>query len=340
MLNLLTDIPGLSVGHAQDMRLLSGVTAVLFDRPAVCGVSILGGAPAGRDQECLAPDRMVEGVDAIVLSGGSGFGLDAAGGLQAWLREHGRGYPVGHVKVPIVPQAICFDLLNGGDKDWGRYSPYRELGYEAGRVASGGVFPLGSVGAGLGATTVNFKGGLGSASARLHDGSIVAALMVVNSLGSATVGDGPHFWAAPFEEKDEFGGFGPAPAIGPEQRRLRWKGGPAAPPPATTIGLVATDAPLTKASATRLAQAAHDGFARALRLTHAPADGDTLFAASTGTGGTLDLAELTELCATAADCVARAIARAVFSATEPGNGYAGPPAYRTIHSNGTDRPSS
>ena len=316
--NLLTDVAGLRVGHAGDEQLISGVTTVLFDQAATCARAVLGGAPAGRDGECLDADKTVESIDALVLSGGSGFGLDAASGVQAWLRERGRGLPVGPVRVPIVPQAICFDLLNGGNKDWGRYPPYRELGYQACENSGADTFALGSVGAGLGATTVNFKGGVGSASTVTTSGHCVAALIAVNALGSATVGNGPHFWAGPYEEQGEFGGHGPAPSVSASDRQLLWKGG-RHPPLATTIGIVATDAVLTKAQAQRLAIAAHDGLARALRVTHALFDGDTLFAASTGRREINEpLEELTEIGARAADCTARAIARAVFEATNPG----------------------
>ena len=161
--NLLTDVAGIAVGHAEDMLLGSGVTAILFDRPSVAAVSVLGGAPGGRDTDMLAPQNTIEAVDAIVLSGGSAFGLDAAGGVQAALREQGRGIAIRDVLVPIVSQAIIFDLANGGNKDWGRFSPYRDLGYAA-ACAVGRDFALGSVGGGAGATTATVKGGLGSAS--------------------------------------------------------------------------------------------------------------------------------------------------------------------------------
>ena len=163
--NLITDIPGLRVGHAGDAKLGSGVTVVVFDAAVVASVDVRGGGPGTRETALLDPAQTVEGIDAIVLSGGSAFGLDAASGVQAWLREQGRGFPVRDARVPIVPGAILFDLLSGGDKNWGRYPPYRELGYEAAETA-GADFALGSVGAGLGATTVNLKGGIGSASAR------------------------------------------------------------------------------------------------------------------------------------------------------------------------------
>ena len=188
--NLLTDVAGISVGHAEDMRLGSGVTAILFDRPSVAAVSVLGGAPGGRDTDMLAPQSTIEVVDAIVLSGGSAFGLDAAGGVQAALREQGRGIAIRDVRVPIVSQAIIFDLANGGNKDWGRFSPYRDMGYAA-ACAVARDFALGSVGAGTGATTATVKGGIGSASAVTRSGHMVAAVVVVNAVGSATIGDGP-----------------------------------------------------------------------------------------------------------------------------------------------------
>ncbi len=205
--NLITDIPGLRVGHAGDAKLASGTTAVIFDEAVVASVDVRGGGPGTRETALLDPAQTVEGIDAIVLSGGSAFGLDAASGVQAWLREQGRGFRIRDAVVPIVPAAIMFDLLNGGDKNWGRYPPFREFGYEATKTASAG-FALGSAGAGLGATTFNFKGGVGTASAQTRDGVIVGALVVVNAVGSTVIGDGPHFWAAPFEQNKEFGGRG------------------------------------------------------------------------------------------------------------------------------------
>ncbi|MGP9821656.1 P1 family peptidase [Salinarimonas sp. NSM] len=311
--NLITDIAGLTVGNAHDVRLASGVTVALFDAPAVASVSILGGAPGNRDTACLEPDATVEAVDAIVLSGGSGFGLDAASGAQAWLRARGRGFAIRDALVPIVPQAIVFDLLNGGDKDWGLYPPYRELGHAACEAAAAG-FALGTAGAGYGATTVDLKGGLGSASAVTELGHTVGALVVVNAIGSAIVGDGPHFWAAPWEEGGEFGGLGLPADVARRGRRLAWKGGL---PPSTSIALVATDAVLTKSQARRVAVQANDGLARALRLTHAPYDGDTVFCAATGRRplGEEPAAALTHIGATAADVLARAVARGVYEAT-------------------------
>jgi L-aminopeptidase/D-esterase-like protein len=310
--NLLTDVPGIRVGNAHDPRLASGVTVALFERPAVASVFVAGGAPAGRDLECLEPDRAVERVDAIVLSGGSGFGLDATTGVQAWLKERGRGIPVAAARVPMAPTAVLFDLLNGGNKDWGHFPPYRELAYAACEAAAED-FALGSAGGGYGATTVDLKGGLGSASATTPRGYRIGALACVNAIGSAVVDGGPHFWAAPFEHEGEFGGLGlPAP-MPPGPRRLRWKG---QQQPATTLCLVATDAALTKAEAKRLAIMAQGGLAKALSVSHAPMDGDVVFAVSTlarPAEGGLDL--LTELGAIASDCLARAVARGVHAAT-------------------------
>jgi len=310
--NLLTDVPGLKVGNADAAGLASGVTAIVFDHPAVAAMDLRGGAPGTRDTELLAPEQTVERVDAIVLSGGSAFGLDAPSGVQAWLREQGRGFAVGPALVPIVPGAILFDLNNGGDKNWGRFPPYRELGYAA-AVAAGHDFALGSHGAGLGATTVNLKGGLGSASATMSDGTIVGAVVAVNAVGSVTVGNGPHFWAAPFEQNGEFGGLG-LPARHPaEALAIRMKGRPREN---TTIALVATDAALSKAQAKRIATMAQDGMARAIYPAHTPLDGDIVFAASTGQRPLADpLHGLAELGAVAANVLARAIARAVYEAT-------------------------
>ena len=311
MRNLLTDIPGIAVGHATDAALGSGVTAILFDRPATASAIILGGAPGSRDTAMLEPEMTRQEVDGFVLAGGSAFGLDAAGGVQAWLRAAGRGLDIRGAIVPLVPQAIIFDLLNGGDKNWGLFSPYRDMGHAAAAAASHGAFALGSVGGGTGATTATAKGGVGSASARAASGHLVAAIVVVNAVGSATIGGGPHFWAAPFEIDGEFGGRGWPAAFAPADLAARLKGGPA---PATTIGLIATDAALTKGQAKRLAIMANDGLARAILPAHAPNDGDTIFAAATG-AVPMHEDELVQIGHTATQVMARAIARGVYEAT-------------------------
>ena len=309
--NLITDVEGVRVGHAEDAGLASGVTAVLFDEPAIASVDVRGGGSGTRETALLDPAQTVEGIDAIVLSGGSAFGLDAASGVQALMREKGRGFRVREARVPIVPAAILFDLLNGGDKSWERHPPYRELGYDAARSA-GVEFSLGSAGAGLGATTANLKGGLGSASARTKTGATIGALAVVNAFGSVTVGDQPHFWAAPFEQNGEFGGRGMAATISPADLDLRAKG---LASENTTLAVVATDAALSKAQCHRLAVMAQDGLARAIYPVHTPLDGDVVFAAATGNKELADpIYSLAELGMAAANVLARAIARGVFEA--------------------------
>ena len=309
--NLLTDIPGIRVGHADDSRLASGVTAILFDTPLIAAVDMRGGGPGSRETDLLDPARTVERIDAIVLSGGSAFGLDAASGVQAYLRSIGRGYAVGTALVPLVPGAILFDLLNGGNKDWGRYPPYRELAYAAAERA-GADFALGSVGAGLGATTVNFKGGIGSASAVTDSGFAVGALAAVNAAGSVVVDDGPWFWAAPYEQNGEFGGHG-FPAIVPARAlAARTKG---APRQSTTLAVAATDAVLSKAQAKHLAVMAQDGLARAIHPVHTPLDGDIVFVVATGQRPLANPPfDLMAIGTAAAQVVARAIARGVFEA--------------------------
>ncbi len=309
--NLITDVPGLKVGHAGDAKLGSGVTVVMFDRPVTASVDVRGGGPGTRETALLDPAQTVDGIDAIVLSGGSAYGLDAASGAQAYLREQGRGFKVREALVPIVPAAILFDLLSGGNKKWGRYPPYRELGYKAAKAAIGDC-ALGTVGAGVGATTVNLKGGIGSASAKTSGGLTVGALVAVNAAGSVTVGDSPHFWAAPFEQGKEFGGHGLPGRFGPDILEMRTKGSPGQ---ATTLAVIATDARLTKAQCKRLAVMAHTGMARAIYPVHTPLDGDIVFAASVGDRKLADpVFSLTELGMVAANVLARAIARGVYSA--------------------------
>ncbi len=313
--NLITDVAGLRVGNARDDGLRSGATVLVGDAPFACGFNVMGGAPGTRETELLAPDKLVGGVDALVLSGGSAFGLAACDGVSDGLRALGRGFAVGPVRVPIVPGAIVFDLLNGGNKDWAQ-NPYPGLG-RAALAAAAADFALGSEGAGTGAMTHRWKGGLGSASAVLECGVTVGALVVVNALGSVTLGESRQFWAAPWELGDEFGGLGFA---GP------WPAG-AEPLPgkrlgeATTIAVVATDASLDKAGLTRLATAAQDGMARAIHPSHTPFDGDLVFAVSTGAKALPDPGLTPFQLGHAAACVlARAIARGVHAASpRPGD---------------------
>jgi D-aminopeptidase len=306
--NLITDVAGLRVGQAQDAGIKTGVSVLVGDRPFVAGVHVMGGAPGTRETDLLAPDKTVQEVDALVLSGGSAFGLDAASGVADALRSQGRGYAVGPQVVPIVPAAILFDLNNGGDKDWPE-NPYKRLGAEALAAASADV-ALGTAGAGTGALIADLKGGLGSASAQAG-GFTVGALVAVNALGRVTVGDSRHFWAAPFEMNAEFGGHGMATGFDPF----------AIPPVKgghgqnTTIAIVATDAALTQAQATRMAVAAHDGLARAIYPSHTPMDGDLVFAAATGDVPITDPVGQPLLIGTLASlCLARAIARGVHAA--------------------------
>lgn len=318
--NLITDVAGLRVGNAHDDKLKSGVTAVIPERPAVAAVQVLGGAPGTRETDALEPHNSVHGVHGITLAGGSAFGLDAASGVQAFLREQGAGVEVAGYRVPVVPAAILFDLANGGDKGWGRYPPYRDIGYEAARAA-GDHFAIGSAGAGFGATTAGLKGGLGSASTRLANGITIGALVAANPVGSVTVGRSRHFWAAPFEIGDEFGGLGLPSPLPDDAAAIVWKfAEPPLPGGNTTIAVIATDAVMTKAAAKRLAIAAHDGFARAIWPAHTPADGDLVFALATGASGIeLDMQAAMELSAIAASTMARAIARGIHAAT-PANG--------------------
>jgi L-aminopeptidase/D-esterase-like protein len=304
--NAITDVPGLSVGQASDGALKSGVTVVVGDQPMVAGVHVMGGAPGTRETDLLRPDATVSRIDALVLSGGSAFGLASATGVSEALAADGRGYPTaGHV-VPIVPAAILFDLANGGENDWAE-NPYPALG-RAAYGARGRALELGSVGAGAGANVAGLKGGIGSASAILPSGGIVGALVAVNALGQVTVGDGPQFWAAPWEEVDEFGGLGVSQdGSNPARTKLGDMGN-------TTIAVVATDLRLTKAEATRMAIAAHDGMARAIVPSHTPMDGDLVFGCSTGQRPP-DEHDLAFLGHVASICLARAIARGVYHAT-------------------------
>lgn len=313
--NLITDVAGLRVGNAGDARLKSGVTAIVCDEPTIAGVQVLGGAPGTRETDLLEPHNTVETVHALVLSGGSAFGLDAASGVQALLREKGIGFEVAGFRVPIVPAAILFDLANGGDKEWGRYPPYRELGYAAAQNASSD-FAIGTAGAGMGALTAGLKGGLGSASTVLESGVTIGALVAVNPVGSVTVGKTRHFWAAPFEIGDEFGGLSYPSPMPADAREVRTKFNARQAGGNTTIAVIATDAVLTKAAAKRLAVAAHDGFARAIWPTHTPFDGDLVFALATGKSG-IALSEIAaiDLYAEAGATMARAISRGVFAAT-------------------------
>jgi L-aminopeptidase/D-esterase-like protein len=326
--NLITDVAGLSVGNAHDENLRSGVTVLLCDKPMNTAVDVRGGGTGTRDVHALEYSSVIQQVHGLVLSGGSAFGLDAATGVQSYLRDQGIGFAIGDARVPIVPQAILFDLLNGGDKDWGRRPPYQDLGFAACENASAD-FAIGTIGAGYGATTCNLKGGLGSASVITSNGITIGALAAVNAVGSVTVGDTPHFWAAPFETGSEYGGYGSPAKIPPGALAPKFKGGPGEN---TTLVIVACDASLDRLMLKRLAIMAQTGLGRAIYPVHTPLDGDILFAVSTGQKPAPDPARgLAELGAHAANVTARAIARAVYEARAFSSEPEGLPAFKDIH---------
>ncbi len=319
--NLITDVAGLRVGQADDHAIRTGVTVLLADQPANAVVDVRGGAPGTRDTDALDVVNLVGQVDAIVLSGGSVFGLDAAGGVMGYLRENGRGYALapGAPPAPIVPAAILFDLANGGNKQWGAQSPYPGLGRKAAEQA-GPDFALGNAGAGLGAAAGIYKGGVGSASIVCEDGVSVGALAAVNPLGSPLIPGTDVFWAWPFEQDKEFGGRTPKaplpaqdPDLPPDMRGAR-------PQTNTTIAIVATDADISRVDLKRIAIMAADGFARALRPVHTPFDGDVVFALATGKKNVANAGPraIMRLGSLAADCLARAIARGVYEAQSLG----------------------
>ena len=324
--NLITDVEGLSVGHAHDERLRSGVTVILPDHPATAAVDVRGGGPGTRETNALDAAGTISEIHGLALSGGSAFGLDAATGVQSFLRERNVGLQFDDATVPVVPQAILFDLLNGGDKDWGKRPPYQDLGYGACEAACAD-FQLGSVGAGYGATTERLKGGLGSASWS-GDGATVGALAAVNAAGNVVIGETEHFLAAPLEVGTEFGGRG-WPTVWPKAaHEPRLKG---SPNQNTTLCVVATDAKLDRPSLMRLAIMAQAGLARAIYPVFSPLDGDIVFAISTGTRSAPDpIWGLARLGVAAANTLARAIARGVYDATAFADDPTSPPAYRDV----------
>lgn len=309
--NLITDVSGILVGNAQDRDLKSGVSVVTAAAPFTASVHVMGGAPGTRETDLLAPDKTVTAVDAIVLSGGSAFGLGAADGVATALRAAGRGFVAAGHRVPIVPAAVLFDLAAGGDIGWTQ-TPYPDIGRAAFERAATG-FDLGSFGVGTGATTASLKGGLGSASEVLPDGTTIGALAAVNPVGDVIRNGGPGFWAAPFEIEAEFGG---RPASGPAGPVVtKFDAGTA-----TTLAVIATDANLTKAQCHRLAVAAHNGIARAIVPAHTPFDGDLVFALSSGHSAAPSDQDMIALCHAAATTLARAIARGVYEAQpDPGD---------------------
>jgi L-aminopeptidase/D-esterase-like protein len=321
--NLITDVGGLRVGNATDEAVRSGVTVLLCPGGWSAGADVRGGGPGVRESETLAPENGYAKAHAVVLSGGSVFGLGAADGVAAVLSQGGEGFPVrpGAPPAPIVAGAVLYDLANGGDKAWGIDPPYRRLGVEA-ASAAGATFGLGSVGAGRGARAGLLPGGLGSTSLDLGEGLMVGALAAVNPIGSVLMPDGETFWAWPFEIDSEFGGRTPNGRMAttepmPDESRLAGQGR-LSPGVNTTLAVVAVNAALTSAECRRLAIMAQDGLSRAVRPAHTPFDGDVVFAVASGA---IDLGDgnerprrITRLGSAAADCLARAIARGVYLA--------------------------
>lgn len=337
-LNHLCDVAGIRVGHAEDETVRSGVSVIIPDEPMVCAVDVRGGGPGTRETDLLDPATLVQTVDALVLCGGSTYGLAAADAVATHLGANGKGFALvardGVPRSPIVPAAILYDLANGGDKNWGLNPPYHDLGARAFENAKrpnnvlASEAKLGRVGAGFGAIAGQVAGGLGSVSAVTHDGHCVSAMMAVNSFGSVFIPDSDIFWAWPFEQGSEFGGKKPGDpqsvaAVGlPDDTKL----GPiclsppvtaATPRENTTIGVVALSVPMTQAEARRIAIMAQDGMARAIRPVHAPTDGDVIFVLAPAPkpgAQAVDILTLTKLGTIAADCATRAIARGVHEA--------------------------
>ncbi|MGO4341811.1 P1 family peptidase [Pedococcus sp. 2YAF34] len=332
--NTLTDVPGLRVGHATrtEPGWLTGTTVVLApDGGAVAGVDVRGGAPGTRETDLLDPRNLVDRVDAVVLTGGSALGLAAADGVLRRLFVAGRGWPMGEPGevVPIVPAAVLFDLGRGGVFD---HAPTAEDGAAAVDGAHAGAVEQGCVGAGTGAKAGGLKGGVGSASAVLDDGTTVAALVVVNAIGDAVDPRSGELLAARHGLGDEFARLRAPDRAELDAARDRAAAAhaerPIRPGTATTIGVVATDATLTKAQCQKVAGLGHDGLARALHPVHTLLDGDTLFTLATGERPPPDLPGLHALMVAAGDCVTRAVGHAVLAATSVSNGAVDLRSYR------------
>ncbi|MBL8906269.1 MAG: P1 family peptidase [Rhizobiales bacterium] len=332
--NLITDVAGLSVGNAEDRPGMTGTTVLLCDRPMTAAVEIRGGAPGTRETAALDAVNTVEHIHAIVLSGGSVFGLDAASAVTFALAGRGIGFRFGTQPwpCPLVPAAVLFDISNGGDKTWPAEPPYRRLGLEA-LEAAGADFRLGNAGAGLGAVAGELKGGLGSASIRWNDYTL-GALVAVNSVGSPVMPGSARLWAMDSAIGDEMGPLqpprgadhAPLPPLAHTKLALR---DVAAATRNTTIAIIACDAHLSVAETSRLAIMAVDGMARAIRPIHTPFDGDTVFALATGAHALPEprMPALAALGTLAADCLARAIGRAIWAADSLGRW----PSYRAAH---------
>jgi L-aminopeptidase/D-esterase-like protein len=317
--NLITDVAGVRVGQAQDALIDTGVTVILPDAPVVAACAVAGGGPGTRETDLLSAGTMVDRVDAIFLSGGSAFGLGAADGVMAGLKQAGRGFSLvdrpGVPPTPIVPGAILYDLANGGDKDWTGIAPYAALGLEAFNTASKDV-DLGRAGAGYGARAGQHPGGTGSASVVTPEGFTVGSIVCVNAFGSVLMPGTDVYWAWPYELNGEFGGARPSADFAMDSDD--WGAAKANPilGQNTTIACIATDAPLTPAQARRIAQMALSGFSRAIRPVFAPFDGDAVFVLSTASENlpAPDPLTVTRIGELAASTLARAIARGVHEA--------------------------
>ena len=337
--NLITDIPGIQVGHAEDNTIGTGVTVIIGDQPFSAAVDVRGGGPGTRETDMLSLENSVGRADAIVLSGGSAFGLDACSEIQDLLRRDNKGYKLGNAVIPLVPGAVIFDLnLNDNPhvNTIGEPSPWRKLANKAYKSANTN-FLLGSFGAGCGATTATLKGGQGSTSwtQTFSNGEeyTVGALIINNAVGNPLLNEGPHFLSAHLEFGDEFGGYGISNTI--YDNVLRSKRLPTQADRLkifdnissnTVIGLIATNAPLTRSNLKRLAIMAHDGIARSLSPAHTPMDGDTIFSITTARDikeQKLENVDVLALGARASDCVARACNRAVYEAEAIGNSKPG-----------------
>jgi L-aminopeptidase/D-esterase-like protein len=316
----ITDVKGIKVGHFTDTRRPTGCTVLLFEKGATAGVDVRGSAPGTRETDLLNPTNTVQQVQAILLSGGSAYGLDAASGVVRYLEEHGLGFHVGEVVVPIVPAAILYDLGVGDPK----IRPTAESGYKACQTASGGKIAEGNVGAGAGATVgkmfgmkAAMKGGIGTASVRVGDtGIVVGAIVAVNAVGDVVNPRTGKIIAG--ARKPDGSGFMDTMARIRGGYRVESSGGN------TTIGVVATNVAFDKAQMTKIAQMAHDGLARTVYPVHTPGDGDTIFAAATG--AISKRADHGAIGALAADVMAQAVLRAVMSA----RGLAGLPSYNDL----------
>lgn len=315
-LNALTDVPGLTVGHHTHPNGLTGTTVVLTGEGAVGGVDVRGAAPGTRETDLLDPSNLVSRVQAVVLSGGSAYGLAAADGVMQFLEERGLGHPIGQGRVvPIVPAAVLFDL--GRSDDW-RQRPTAEFGYLAAQAATSGPIAQGCVGAGAGARAGGLKGGIGTASVVLDHGLVVGALVGLNAVGRAHNPMTGGLYGAYLELAGEFQGLRlPSDYEGEPEDYLSFLA-QSGPGRNTIIGVVATNATLDKAQARRLAQMTHDGIARAVRPAHTLFDGDTLFALATARQPAPDPVTLNMLGAAAADCFARAIVHAMLQADSRG----------------------